>query len=328
MSRRQWALVIVLILVNYIIFASLFNVVFSNRRGLVEPTRTPLPTFTPAPPPTSVALAPTNTPVPPLATETPTAVMVTPDTPTPVQPAPTEATATEVSPADTSVPGGPSVTVDVNLNVRTGPGTNYGRVGSLPEGTTVEITGRNAGSTWWQIPFADGPDGKGWISAGYGTPSNTDGVPVVEAPPTPTPGAPTPAPTAEAPPPAPTAAYQFTPTGWYGDTNYGLTRFMGDIKDTAGSPVNGVFVKATCGTYSTISYPSGPTPWGSLGEGSDWPPGFYDITVDSKPVPCMWTLQVIDTDDRVTVKTELSEAVPVEVTADQSVIQANWQKNW
>ena len=42
----------------------------------------------------------------------------------------------------------------------------------------------------------------------------------------------------------------------------------------------------------------------------------------------MWTLQVVDTDDRVTVKAELSEAVVAEVTNEQSVIQANWQKNW
>jgi hypothetical protein len=65
-----------------------------------------------------------------------------------------------------------------------------------------------------------------------------------------------------------------------------------------------------------------------LGESSDWPPGFYDITVDSKPVPCMWTLQVVDTDDRETVKAQLSEAVPVEVTHEQSIIQADWRKNW
>ena len=65
-----------------------------------------------------------------------------------------------------------------------------------------------------------------------------------------------------------------------------------------------------------------------MGESSDWPPGFYDITVDSKPVPCMWTLQVVATDDRETVTAQLSEAVPVEVTHEQSVIQADWQKNW
>jgi uncharacterized protein YraI len=326
MSRRNWALVVVLILVNYLVFASLFDVVFSNRPSSTQPTRTPLPTFTLAPSPTPLALISTNTPVPP--TPTPTLVMVTPDTPTPIPPAPTESPAAESPATDTPQPGGPSVTVDVNLNVRTGPGTNYGRIGALAPNSTVDIIGRDVNSAWWQIPYPDAPDGKAWISAGYGTASGTDSVPLVEAPPTPTAGVPTVPPTAEAPPPAPTPAYQYTPTGWYGDTNYGLTRFIGEIRDTAGNPVNGVFVKASCGTYSTISYPSGPVGWGGYGDSSDWPPGFYDITVDSKPVPCMWTLQVVETDDRTNVKNELSEAVSVEVTVEQSVIQANWQKNW
>lgn len=327
MTRRQWALVVILILINYIVFASLFNVVFSNRPGLARrPTRTPLPTFTPAPSPTPAVLPPTDTPVPPSPTPSPTPVVVTP-TPEP-SPTPESSPTEEVSSPETPGPSDPSVTVDVNLNVRTGPGTNYDRIGALSAGTTVGIIGRTVNSGWWQIPYSGGADGKAWISAGYGTAVNTEGVPVVEAPPPPTPAAPPPTATSPPPPAEPTPAYQYTPTGWYGDTNYGLTRFMGEIKDTSGNPVNGVFVRATCGDYLTISYPSGPTGWGPQGESSDWPPGFYDITVDTKPVPCVWTLQVVDTDDRANVKAELSEAVLVEVTTEQSIIQANWQKNW
>jgi len=324
MSRRQWALVVVLILVNYIVFSSLFNVVFSNRPGSARPTRTALPTFTVAPQPTPVALAPTETPLPP-PTPTATQVLATPDTPTP-ESAPPPATEAPSTAAPTA--SGPSVTVDTNLNVRLGPGTTYDRIGSLAADSTVDIIGRSVDSSWWQIPYADAPDDKAWISAGYGTASNTDGVPVVEAPPTPTAAAPTATPTAQAPAASPTPAYQYTPSGWYGDTNYGLTRFLGEVRDTAGNPVDGVFVKAVCGTFSTISYPSGKVGWGPLAESADWPPGFYDITVDSKPVPCLWTLQVVATDDRETVKAELSEAVSVEVTMDQSVIQADWIKNW
>jgi hypothetical protein len=321
-------LVVALILINYIVFASLFNVVFSERPSSVQPTRTPsLPTFTPTPPPTPLVLAPTSTPLPP-PTSTPTQAVETPDTPTPQPPTPTEPPATDTAQTDTQIPGEPSVTVDVNLNVRTGPGTNYDRIGVLLEGSTVGIIGRDSGSAWWQIPYVEAPDGKAWISAGFGTASNTEGVPIVQAPPTPTPAEVAEAPTSPAPPPAPTPAFQFTPTGWYGDTNYGLTRFLGEIRDAAGNPVDGVFVRAVCGTFSTVSYPSGAVGWGPQGESGDWPPGFYDITVDSKPVPCLWTLQVIDTDDRVSVKAELSEAVPVEVTVEQSIIQANWQKNW
>lgn len=252
---------------------------------------------------------------------TPAPVAATSDTRKPF-PA-TQTPLTEVPPTA----GGARLTLDGDLNVRTGPGTQYERIGWLAAGTTIPIMGRTADSTWWQIPYPAASGGVAWISAGYGTARDTGAVPVVAAPPLPTPAAPT----ATLPAPTPTAAvsvFQYTPTGWWGDTNYGLTRFMGDIRDTAGNPVNGVYVRAVCGTYSTISYPSGPVGWGALGESSEWPPGFYDITVDNKPVPCMWTLQVVDTDDRLSVKAELSEAVPVEVTQEQSVIQADWRKNW
>jgi len=274
----------------------------------------------------------TNALTPELA-DTPAPVVATPDTPTlqgePQDEAPGLSTLTVAAATDVmSAPGGASVTVDVDLNVRTGPGANYERVGWLAAGTRIAIIGRSTSGDWWQIPYPDAPDGVAWIAAGYGRATGTQDVPVVEAPPMPTLSVPTATPTSAAPPPPPPPAYQYTPTGWWGDTNYGLTRFLGEIRDTAGNPVDGVFVRATCGTYATISYPSGPVGWGPLGESSDWPPGFYDITVDSKPVPCMWTLQVVATDDRETVKAGLSEAVPVEVTHEQSIIQANWRKNW
>ena len=64
MSRRQWALVAVLVLINYLVFASLATVVFTNRARVARPTPTPLPTFSPLPSPTPLVLAPTATPSP------------------------------------------------------------------------------------------------------------------------------------------------------------------------------------------------------------------------------------------------------------------------
>src|SRR5512136_3071446 len=125
MSRRHWALVAVLILINYIVFASLFNVVFGSRPSAVPPTRTPLPTFTPAPSPTPAPPVPTMTPVPLPPTATPTRVMVTPAAPTPASPA------TPAPSVDAPVSTGPAVTVNTSLNVRSGPGVAYDRVGSL-----------------------------------------------------------------------------------------------------------------------------------------------------------------------------------------------------
>jgi uncharacterized protein YraI len=288
MSRRHWALVVALILINYIVFASLFNVVFGSRPSAVAPTRTPLPTFTPAPTPTPAPPVPTMTPVPLPPTATPTLVMATPAAPAPAP------AATPVAAANTPASTGPVVTVNTSLNVRTGPGVVYDRVGSLASGATADILGRNADSGWWQISYDGAPEGKGWISASYGEARNTDGVPVVEAPPAPTPK---PA-TATPPPPAATAkppsssginmSIQFQPKGSYAGTNAGLTRFMGHITDRSGNPVNGFFLYFTCGSFHVMSFPSGPS-----SVAPDWAPGWYDQYVASKELDCDWTMQVV-----------------------------------
>jgi uncharacterized protein YraI len=219
--------------------------------------------------------------------------------------------------------------------VRSGPGTNYGRVKQAKEGEKLKVIGRTEASDWLKIVTSDGQEG--WVTAEFVT-VNTDlgPVAVAQAPPAPTPVPATPTPIPEPPtptsPPQPTATpkpeFQYTPTDWHGSNNPGLTRFMGEIKDTAGNPVNGVFVRAVCGSFSTISNPSGPIGWGPLQDSRFDPPGFYEIYIASYPRPCMWTLQVVDTDDLETVKAEWSEAIPIEVTAEKSVITANWQKNW
>jgi hypothetical protein len=58
------------------------------------------------------------------------------------------------------------------------------------------------------------------------------------------------------------------------------------------------------------------------------PPGFYDITIDRKPVPCKWQLTVVYTEDGKTVLSKLSDTFEVEVTMNKSIIVANWRKNW
>ena len=111
--------------------------------------------------------------------------------PTPVQPTPTPQ-----PPAQ----GVPQATVNAYaLNVRTGPGTNYDIVGVLLNGQKVEISGRNADATWYQIKFAPAPGGLGWVSAAYVTADNVGNVPVVEAPPPPPPPPPTPTPVPQYP---------------------------------------------------------------------------------------------------------------------------------
>lgn len=323
MKPRYWSLAIVLVLINYIIFASLFNRLLEADFSLNYATRTPEPTFTPAPA-QPVIIIPTPTPVTPVPT--PTATRVLPDAEAGEQPPPAPAEAA-ASPDPASRP---HLVAPGPVNIRSGPGINYPVIGTLNPDILAAIVGRNANASWWQIKIPGG-DKTGWVSNAVVSASNTGSVSLADFPPPPAAAPepqPQPQPAASNPPPPSKPKYQFEPTGWFDDTNFGLTRFLGDITDVNGNPVNGVFVEARCGTYATISYPSGPVGWGSYNESADWPPGFYDIVVDTKPVPCIWTLTVVDTDDRKTVKARLSESVPVEITNEKSVVTANWRKNW
>jgi len=329
MKPRYWSLALVLMLVNYVVFASLFTRLLDTDFSLDYATRTPVPTFTPAPAQPFVVV-PTSTPVTPIPTLTPTRVIDKADLEANnTDSLPSEAEGAQANVSDAQFGSKPQLVAPGTVNIRSGPGLNYSVIGTLNADTTVPIVGRNDASSWWQIKISG--DKTGWVSNAVVSASNTDEVPIAQAPSAPVAAAaaPVPQPASSKPAPAPEKPkYQYEPTGWYDDTNYGLTRFLGDIKDAGGNPVNGVFVEARCGTFATISYPSGPVGWGGFGESADWPAGFYDVTIDTRPVPCIWTLTIVDTDDRKTVKARLSEAVPVEVTQDKSIITANWRKNY
>jgi hypothetical protein len=152
-------------------------------------------------------------------------------------------------------------------------------------------------------------------------------------PPTNTPAPPPPAPTNPPPPPAPTKSpYQFVPAPWYaGARNDAIVRFYGYLKDASGTPVNGYSVKASCGDTTVLSFPSGPS-----FAAPDWAPGWYDI-VFPNPVSCNWTLQIVEYqcegagfDAQCKQFQTLSEAVPVstDVGAGETIIVADWIKNW
>ncbi len=95
-----------------------------------------------------------------------------------------------------TVPTSPMLTTLTDLNVRGGPGTSYDLTGLLPSGTSAEIVGQGPNRQWWQIRFAPAVDGFGWVSAdsAFSNAVNTENVPIVPAPPTPT-GTPTQTPT-------------------------------------------------------------------------------------------------------------------------------------
>jgi hypothetical protein len=68
--------------------------------------------------------------------------------------------------------------------------------------------------------------------------------------------------------------------------------------------------------------------WGPFNESHTWAPGFYDITLDNKPIVCTWFLSVVETNDKENVTARLSDRIEVETTVEESIITANWRKNW
>jgi spore germination protein YaaH/SH3-like domain-containing protein len=87
-----------------------------------------------------------------MATATPEATPTPAATPTP------EATPT---PAATPTPDFAFVVPNQTVNLRSGPGTAYSRIGQAAAGQTYRILGKNQDGSWWQIQLPDGAEA--WI---------------------------------------------------------------------------------------------------------------------------------------------------------------------
>ena len=76
----------------------------------------------------------------------------------PVQQPPTVSIATV-----TGTPTGPVVVVPDQVNVRTGPNTEYQLIGVLIAGQTAPAIGRTSGGDWIQIAYAGVPNNVAWV---------------------------------------------------------------------------------------------------------------------------------------------------------------------
>ena len=161
------------------------------------------------------APTPTLMPRTPVPTFTPTPVGQAPAAAEPVVQAPAVEAApalVEVAPADTPVPAEPTATpapetakltvTSDNINVRRGPGTEFGTVGQVSQGMSFDVIGRNQAGDWYQVCCVNGE--QGWIFGTLATVDNPDLVAVAQAIPTPLP-APTAAPAPPTNTPAPAA---------------------------------------------------------------------------------------------------------------------------
>lgn len=127
--------------------------------------------------------APAN---PPLATDALIATLLTPTpitgtvpltaTRTPVAPQPTATATVTLSLLPTPTPEvQSSSTVSVNANLRAGPGQEFAIIGGTVAGQTINIVGRNADGSWFQL------DNRGWVAAFLViNPPALAGVPVID----------------------------------------------------------------------------------------------------------------------------------------------------
>lgn len=80
----------------------------------------------------------------------------------------------------------PIVTANTVANVRSGPGQAYGIIGSIPQGGTANVAGKNFDGTWWYIEFAGGNGGFAWIAGSVTSAACIpDTLASIAAPPTP-----------------------------------------------------------------------------------------------------------------------------------------------
>jgi uncharacterized protein YraI len=75
---------------------------------------------------------------------------------------------------DTTPNRGNIAIVQQQINVRSGPGTDFNSLGTLNPQEVVALIGKDANGVWLQIDFPGGPEGKGWVSAAFVQAEGTD----------------------------------------------------------------------------------------------------------------------------------------------------------
>jgi PKD repeat protein/uncharacterized protein YraI len=94
--------------------------------------------------------------------------------------------------APTPGAGAPAAAAVCRIDILSGPGATYERVGVLEEGRRAEVIGRSEDGQWYVIKITEAKTTQGWVSVQCLQVENVETVPVVPPPPTPTPTPPPP----------------------------------------------------------------------------------------------------------------------------------------
>ena len=71
--------------------------------------------------------------------------------------------------------------VGQQINVRSGPGTEFNALGVLNAKDVVALTGKDSAGVWLQVDFPTGPDGKGWVNSAFVKATGVENLPIVSA---------------------------------------------------------------------------------------------------------------------------------------------------
>jgi len=330
MKWRHWAILIVLVLLNYIIFSTAFTQLAAQRRPQPRPTRTPQPTFE------SVEARLVGWIVVPTSTRRPTRTPVT-AAPT----APLTVTASITATAESATAGAPPPATETPPPPTATP-TGAFIVHTVKQGETLSVIAQQYGVTIEAITQANGITDPSLIVAGQElTIPLPAGVPPTATPrpqPTPTPKLaptkrPTPKPTKKPPPTAtPTkASSQFSaeltwdPLVAPNCSGPAIAK-QSTIKDEAGNPINGVRVEVNCYGNVWLSHPSG-TP-------GEYDAGHYDFSFgQSSPQNWTCTARVFDIDGQLVASSDIAR-IQFDTNdckphgPGHQVVILNWIKHW
>ncbi len=92
---------------------------------------------------------------------------------------PTTADVPIIGGAEADPTSGNVAIVQQQLNVRSGPGTDFNSLGTLNPQDVVNLTGKDPNGAWLQIDFAAGPEGKGWVNAAFVQAQGAENLPII-----------------------------------------------------------------------------------------------------------------------------------------------------
>lgn len=81
--------------------------------------------------------------------------------------------------ADADPNGGNVAVVQQQINVRSGPGTDFNSLGTLQPQDVVSLTGKDPNGAWLQIDFSAGTEGRGWVHAAFVQAQGVENLPII-----------------------------------------------------------------------------------------------------------------------------------------------------